>query len=196
MARRSDHTREELKTLALTSAREIVDTEGLHGLTVRSITNRMGYTVGTLYQLFRNLDDVVLHINAMTLDEMLEHITTASSKKNTLVAMACAYIDFSKTHFRRWSLLFEHRLPENTPMPDWYKEKISHIFNQIEKAIIAETVCSRQTASRAAHILWAALHGICTLSLSNKLDIGGPTSAEKLAELFLKNFLTGLKTHA
>ncbi|MBI1275552.1 TetR family transcriptional regulator [bacterium] len=196
MARRSDHTREELRELALSSARAIVDEGGLGALTVRSITSRMGYTVGTLYQMFKSLDDVVLHINAVTLEELLEKLRLAEDGKHPIARMAHSYMDYSRAHLRRWSLLFEHRLPEGAALPDWYQEKIDAIFTLLEQAVMKELGTTRATARKAAQVLWAGLHGICTLSLSGKLDVAGPASAGKLADMFVGSFLTGLKADA
>ena len=47
MARRSDHSREELYDLALSAAREIAEAEGLRGLTARRIAEKIGYTPGS-----------------------------------------------------------------------------------------------------------------------------------------------------
>ena len=48
MARRKDHTREELIQIAIDSGREIVRTEGVASLTARRVAKEMGYTAGTL----------------------------------------------------------------------------------------------------------------------------------------------------
>ena len=57
MARRSDHSREELYELALEKAGEIAEKEGLRGLTARGVAREIGYTIGTLYNIFEDLDD-------------------------------------------------------------------------------------------------------------------------------------------
>ena len=59
MARRSDHSRDELKALILDCAREIAEEEGLRGLTARRIATEIGYAPGTIYNLFSNLDDLI-----------------------------------------------------------------------------------------------------------------------------------------
>ena len=76
MARRADHTREELHRMALDAAREIVDAEGLRGIKARKIMDKIGYTVGTLYQLFDDLDDLIVHMNTETLDALYEDCPT------------------------------------------------------------------------------------------------------------------------
>lgn len=192
MARRSDHTREELKELVLTTSRAIVEKEGFSALTVRNITSRIGYTVGTLYQMFKNLDDVILHVNAITLDELHEQLKHALNASDAIQRMGECYIAYSRKHFTLWSMLFEHRLAEGG-LPDWYQEKINAIFQLIEEALHRETGKDSQTIARAAKILWAGMHGICTLSLSGRLDTVGAESAQTLADNFIHNFITGLK---
>ena len=70
MARRSDHSREELYVMALAAAREIAEKDGLRGLKARRISREIGYTVGTLYNVFSNLDDLIIHLNGTTLDAL------------------------------------------------------------------------------------------------------------------------------
>ena len=44
MARRSDHTRDELRRMALDAARAIVEEDGLRGLSTRRLAKAIGYT--------------------------------------------------------------------------------------------------------------------------------------------------------
>ena len=53
MARRSDHSREELREMAITAAEQIVVEQGYEGLSARKVAAAIGYTVGTLYLVFR-----------------------------------------------------------------------------------------------------------------------------------------------
>ena len=69
MGRRSDHTRGELKGMVLKAAGGIIAQEGLRALTTRRLGKHIGYAAGTLYQLYRNLDDIILHVNTQTLKQ-------------------------------------------------------------------------------------------------------------------------------
>jgi AcrR family transcriptional regulator len=60
MARRSDHSRDELYNLAMTAARDIVRREGMAALTARGLATAIGYSPGTLYNLFDSLDELAL----------------------------------------------------------------------------------------------------------------------------------------
>ena len=64
MGRRSSHTPQQLKDLILEAAYEIIEVQGLAGLSAREVARRIGYSPGTIYNMFENLDDVVLRIEA------------------------------------------------------------------------------------------------------------------------------------
>ena len=68
MARRKDHSHEQLHTMATDAARELAEEEGLRGITARRIADKIGYSAGTLYNVFENLDDLIVHLNGSTLD--------------------------------------------------------------------------------------------------------------------------------
>ncbi len=70
MARRADHTREELASMALKAARDIIVKSGAAAFSTREVAARMGYTVGTLYQLFRDAEDLIERVNAETPTEL------------------------------------------------------------------------------------------------------------------------------
>ena len=69
MARRNDHSREQIQQMAIAAAISILNEEGLANLSTRKVASEIGYTVGTLYLVFRNLNELLLHVNAATLDE-------------------------------------------------------------------------------------------------------------------------------
>ena len=66
MGRRSDHSREEIRQMALQAAESIVTEGGYKALSARKVASEIGYTVGTLYLVFENLDELVLYVNGRT----------------------------------------------------------------------------------------------------------------------------------
>ncbi|HEV3447204.1 MAG TPA: helix-turn-helix domain-containing protein, partial [Gemmataceae bacterium] len=69
MARRSDHTREELKDLAIQAAIALIEADGIGQFSARQVAARIGYTVGTLYNVFGSYDELLLNVNARTVDD-------------------------------------------------------------------------------------------------------------------------------
>jgi AcrR family transcriptional regulator len=113
MARRSDHSREEIREMALVAAEQIVVDKGFEGLSARKVASVIGYTVGTLYLVFDNIDDLILQINARTLDRLYDRMaqtrTSASDPRDYLLRLGQVYIRFADEDPHRWAMIFEHR---------------------------------------------------------------------------------------
>lgn len=198
MGRRSDHSRDELYAMALKAARDIAEEEGLRGLTTRRIAQEIGYTVGTLYNVFENLDDLILHLNGTTLDTLYEVCSEVGldDKPETAVrALAECYIRFIREHPKRWSILFEHHLPDGRELPEWHDEKVGRLLGLLEQAL-APLFASGQETERhqSARVLWSSLYGIGALESASKL--GKNVSVEALSESLISNYLAGLRTRA
>ena len=195
MARRSDHSRAELKQLVIQATEEIV--KNSEPLTARNIAIKIGYTVGTLYNAFKNLDDIVLHVNANTLD-LLHHLLLSAHRASQgnpfpIKAVGLAYVTFSQQEMARWQLLFGHDYAELV-VPSWYQEKVEKVF-QIPASCLKESFpdLSDSSIAKAAKIIWSGLHGICTLSLGGKFNyIKSVEPMEQLASSFVEDYIRGL----
>jgi AcrR family transcriptional regulator len=173
MARRSDHTREELYEMALQAAERLVEDEGLSGLTVRRVASEIGYTHGTLYNIFADLDDLIVHLNGRTLDALYEALKDISAKgepQAALTRLSEGYIAFSRRHRNLWALLFEHHASDGRELPEWHGEKILHLLSLAETALAPLFPEGKeQERVHSARVLWSSLHGICSLEASQKL---------------------------
>ena len=195
MARRADHTREELHRMALDAARDIVEIDGLRGIKARRIMDDIGYTVGTLYQLFDDLDDLIVHMNTETLDALHEtcsSVSLASEPEESLRGLAEGYVRYTSENPRLWSALFEHQLPEGKEMPEWYDARVVQLLALVEKAI-APFFHEGEESERLheSRLLWASLYGITSLESANK--IGKHDSAAAMVDSLIEIHLTSLQ---
>lgn len=190
MPRRKDHTREELKIMALNAARSILNDQGPSDLTAREIARQIGYTVGTLYNVFTNFNDIILHLNAQTMDEMYEVFVKSNSVKD----LTLNYIKFAHEHAALWQLLFESRTHTEV-FPDWYQHKIIQLFKLVEQILLPYLNHSQEQASQAAKTLWASLYGICVLSIAGKVQKILNATAESLGLSLVENYLKGITQH-
>lgn len=195
MGRRADHSREELFEIALTAARKIAEEDGLAGLTTRRIAGKIGYSPGTLYNVFDDLDDLIIQLNGRTLDNLYEALATmpgGNDPEACLLAFAKGYIDFSRQHGNLWGLLFEHHLPGDKPLPDWHHQKLARIFGLIGECLSPYFSPGREADRiHTVRVLWSCLHGMCSLEAGKKLIPG--ESIEKMAASLVKNYLAGLR---
>ncbi len=192
MGRRNEHSREELKGLALRAAGDIVDAGA--ELSMREVARRIGYTVGALYLVFENLDDLIVHLNERTVSELRGALERIRGRPNQpaqhLRLLVAAYLGFALLHTARWRLVFEHRLPAGQKAPPTYAGHTAAIFVLVrdrlrEAGVIGDT----EAGDELATALWSGAHGICTLAVTGKLQVATQASVQRLLDVLLDRFL-------
>jgi AcrR family transcriptional regulator len=196
MAGKRELKREDLRTRLIEAARSRIATEGLASLRARDVTQGAGCALGGLYTAFADLDDLVLHVNSLTLAAIEQSLAIedmkSSSPADRLRNLACKYLDFALANRNLWKSLFEHRLPEGRATPQWHLDE--HLFLI---SLIAEPLGQLQPdmpeADRAirARTLFGAVHGIISISLEGRF-VGLPI--ERLAreiDDFVTTFAAG-----
>jgi len=197
MARRSDHSKDQLCSLALDAAERIVVEGGLQALTARKIASLIGYSPGTLYNLFENLDDLTLRVNARTLDLLdgsLRFDFQSRDVDRDVHSLLRQYLGFLRDHPHRWAALFDFALPDGTVLPTWYQCKIDCVLDHLDIVLSPLFDEGRsQRSAQAARTLWAGLHGIYALERSGKLSMVGSDAIEPMATMLVHTFCDGLK---
>lgn len=197
MARRYDHSSEQLKRMALDATRDIVAEHGFRELSTRKVASRIGYSVGTLYNHFENLDDLVLHLNAETLDALYEQLSQTPMTgvpETDVVALADAYYDFIDKHFSLWSAIFEHRLPEGQDLPDWYQPKVDRLLELVDERIAPLFPDGpREAIVGTSRLLWGAVHGLCILTRTDKMSLVSEQPGREMWPNLIGNYIAGLK---
>src|SRR5690349_25103178 len=78
MGRRNEHTQAQQREMALAAAELLIVKEGTAGFSMRKVAQAIGYTVGNLYLLFSNQDDLLAAINERTSDALHTALRDAS----------------------------------------------------------------------------------------------------------------------
>lgn len=194
MARRNDHTREELHENLIQAATDIIVAEGMENLTARKLATRIGYAVGTIYNVFQNLTDVILHVNARTMDMLADHVAAHRdndlSGEEQLVAFAEAYIGFAQKHANLWAALFDIRYDTGAPLPGWMPEKSQALFDII-KTPFEGILADEKDRYQAAITIWGGVHGLSALSAQNRLRMISSDNLETMTDLLVRNYYRG-----
>lgn len=197
MGRRSIHTAEELRELIIQAATDIVEREGLAGLSAREIAKRIGYSPGTLYNVFENLDDLLLTIEARLLDRLTERLaeTDASgTPAERIHRLTDTYVAFTQERPKLWNLLIEHRMPPGQEVPTWYRTKLEGLLTPLEQALSQLLNGDDPTANRrAARTLWASVHGMTSLSTAQKLAPVTGHAGGSLVDELVSTYIAGLE---
>ncbi len=193
MSKRSDHTRDEIREMAIDAAQASILEHGIQGVNARLIARQIGYAVGTIYQLFNSMDELIIAVNFRTLKELENQVSQAVKATApggcSIASAAYSYVDFSLAHTKRWLAVFEHHMPEGKDVPLTYLQQRSRLFNILEQqfSLNYPELPANQIALEA-RALWAGVHGICILGLSGKLDDDG-LPLKSIAEVLINHFL-------
>lgn len=197
MGRRPMHSKQEFREIAVAAARAIIAEEGLRSLNVRAIAARMGCSVGTIYNIFDGLEELVAAINAETLDGLhgiLLRTPVTGRPEADLHVLLGRYLEFIQENERSWNLLFEERLPEAGAPPAWYLEKVAGLFALLERMLQPLFGAHEQEElTRAVRLLWIGMHGVWSLNASGHLPIVSGDALEKIARDMVDVFLAGLR---
>ena len=196
MGRRNEHTREELREIALQAAEQLVAEHGLAGLSTRKVVGRIGYTVGSLYMVFQNLDDLIAQMNERTLATLQAHLIAAIADHPpaaAIRALARTYIAFALAETHRWLAIYQHRMPEGQPLPESFTAKVVGMFELVQQQLAL--LCPHRSpddVALAARALWSGVHGICILGFDQKLEMAGGRPIQEVTSSLLDHYLAGL----
>lgn len=196
MGRRSSQTPDQIRESILTAAAEIVEEKGLLGLSAREIARRIGYSPGTIYNVFRDLDDVLFTIEARMLDALAARIATVPTHDDPtthLCEMATTYLNFTLEKPQLWNLLMEHVPQPKSEPPPAFEARTASIVAEVER-IVTRLIgpADEVTIRRVTAVLWSGVHGISLLATSQKLPHVTAEDAPRLVEDLVRNYARGL----
>lgn len=185
-----------LKARLLDAARETIAMHGLGALRARDLAEKAGCATGSVYNVFSDLDDLILQANAQTIVELGVALSIANKEKSPeekLEALALAYCHFAQENRALWEALFQHRMADGGPSPDWFLTGHTILLDQIAQPLkdLAPEL-SATDLQRRARTYFAAVHGIISIALQDRF-IGLPR--EKLEDelsTFVKQLTLGV----
>jgi len=197
-----EQRRLELRHRLLQAAERKVAQEGLHALRARDLATGIGCSVGQIYNLYPDMDALILAVNARTLEELGEKVGAARSSAapatpgeafSDLVAQAHAYLQFAFDNRNRWQAVFQHRMGD-APQPDWYlelKERLfTHITTPLERLLPGLASTERSALGRS---IFAAVHGIVALGVEELLARQTREQLAEQLEIIVSALIRGLQ---
>ncbi|MEO0361316.1 MAG: TetR/AcrR family transcriptional regulator [Pseudomonadota bacterium] len=186
---------DEIRAAALDHAETIVVEDGLAALSARRVAAEAGCSVGTLYNIFGQLDGLVDAVNLKTLRMLGEEVgaTLASlpegaEREARLAALAAMYLRFARTHRNRWSALFEHR---GAGPPDTKQQTVENmIFARIAAAVGFDPNAIDKRAADSLRMLFAAVHGVVAFAVNRTIP---PRDAERYVAIIVKVAVRGYR---
>ena len=184
MGRRSDHSREQLEELILAEGHQLMAELGYARFSAREVAKRIGYSIGTIYNVFGSLDELLLAINSRTFTLWAAWLRDklAVAGEDRIAALVAGYFDFAARNPNLWMAIYDHRLPAGVEMPEDYRRKRAGLTGIVEEEIAR--VLPRETRDRApalARSLVAVVHGHCEFALNGTFALLGEEQPEQAA---------------
>ena len=172
-AARRDRQREQL----IEAAERAIAEKGLAGLKARELAQEIGCSLGAIYNLVADMDELVLRVGSRTLARLDAALSAASPPASSqmqateaLVAVALAYSAFARNNLQLWRVLFEHRMAEGAVVPEWaVSEQMTmfrHILQPLKTRVPERDEDDRNLLGRT---LFSAVHGVVAIGLEEKL---------------------------
>ncbi len=179
----------EIKSMALSAAKEIIIKNGINALSVRKVTSCIGYSASTLYSVFYNIDELIMHINIDTLSELIDFIRKNSDNSinfsDNLKKIINSYIIYKQQNHNMWEALFEYQVKQSKEC-QWYNEKLKTLFHTLKDCITSNV---NNISDIEFAILWGSIHGIILLHSKGKFaKIGIDTSLNELCNNLIAKF--------
>ncbi|WP_291842603.1 TetR/AcrR family transcriptional regulator [Maricaulis sp.] len=194
----------EARNEALVAAGALLAEQGLKGMKARTIAARAGLSVGSIYKLFGDIDDLIRELNVLTYrDVALHHHDAlaaagldAADVHGRLMVLARAYIDFIINNDARWRALLTFNRRNTGEAPRYYtqhEDQLFHIITDVlEPAPGFAEPAARETAARA---IWAAVHGIVLIVLPNARYDDPVATAMTQIEMIVGAFIRDAAAH-
>ncbi len=183
MGRRSDHSRAELEALILREGHALMAEVGFARFSAREVAKRVGYSIGTIHNVFGSYDRLVLAINTRTFGVWAAHLEAklAEAGEDRIAALVVGYFDFARDNRHLWMAIYDHRLPPGTLLPvedaDARAVLTRIVVTEIARALGGEV----ERATPLARSLIALVHGHCSFELTGSFDLMGEADAEAAA---------------
>jgi len=176
MGRRSDHSRPELREMIIAEGHRQISEVGFAHFSAREVAKKIGYSIGTIYNVFGSYDQLMLAINGRTLDLWRDYLDARLEgvEGDRLRAAIDAYFEFAILNRHAWTALYDFRLPDDAPMPDYYQDKLAAIIETVVREVAAALPPEHaEDAHSLARSLLATVHGHCFFTLNGTFRLLG-----------------------
>ncbi|WP_282782009.1 MULTISPECIES: TetR/AcrR family transcriptional regulator [unclassified Nocardia] len=183
--------RERLRSELLAAARELArEAGGYDSVTVRSVADRVGYTVPIVYQFFAGKRALLVELVDVGFAELAHRLGRARcpdiqrTEGGPLLTVAVAYWEFALDDPHLYRLM--HSLPDvpfGTPDAPASARACFEILRETATTGIPNLCADTHDADAGADLLWAHLHGLVSLVLDGRVKGGAERGRELLVDL-------------
>ncbi|TFL18449.1 TetR/AcrR family transcriptional regulator [Jannaschia formosa] len=163
------------RLIELATAR--IAAEGLGALKARTLASEAGCSVGAIYNVFGDLDDLVLTVNGETFRALGAHVLAAVARAaqadptERMIVMSEAYLDFATRNPLLWRALFDVKMTTEGAVPEWYLAALDRLLAIIDGPLAEVFPHLPKAEIRVrTRALFSSVHGITLLGLERRIS--------------------------
>ena len=169
------------RRLITATARALAEREGWDAVTTRRLSTEIEYSQPVLYKHFASMEDIVEAVALQGFGELAEMLGAArrgaAAPEEALGRVAHAFSDFATENPALYDAMFTRATRLRFGAADT-PEPLSAGFAELREAVAA--VVGGPDVDTLTEVLWAALHGLTTLSRNERLRPGRDTDRIEL----------------
>jgi AcrR family transcriptional regulator len=163
-------------------SRTLLVKDGFGKMSMRKIAKRAGVSATSIYLHFQNKDELLLALIESSIAKLAEalneNLADSDDSITKLEKMAQSFVTFALENTQEYEIIYMVR-PEE--MPKFPKEKFQQIrkIYELLAGILSEGVSKGslkvEDPLMSAYTLWAQLHGVASVIISQRLDTRIPS---------------------
>jgi AcrR family transcriptional regulator len=170
---RRERDRAARRRLIVTTARKLAEAEGWDAVTTRRLSAEIEYSQPVLYKHFTGMQQIADAIASDGFGELADVTRDARLRVDTashaLTRIAHAYLNFARDNPAVYDAMFTRETTLRFAAQDT-PPQLTAPFAELRHAV--GLVADEQDADALTGLLWAALHGLVTLSRAGRLRPG------------------------
>lgn len=183
--------KEEVKSLILQAAWQLVEQEGWQSLSIRKIAGAIEYSVPVIYDHFENKEAILLEFTKRGFQQLNEQLLKAKEQfanpEQQLEAIAYAYWKFAFAHKEYYQLMYGLGMPGCDAVKQIPElGTFTSIIMEPVKDLLAKSGNNSADPFLKLHTFWSTLHGLISINM-----MGRNESRDELNAMVLKDFLIG-----
>lgn len=194
MAGKVQKKRNDLRAKLIDIAEARITDGGIAEIRARVLAKEAGCAVGAIYNVFGDLNDLIMAVNARTFRRVGEHVSAAVTAAptgrpvDTLITMSHAYLHFARDNTPAWRTLFDLEVSTEKGVPDWYQEELERVFALIAAPLVRIFPdMPREDVILMTRGLFSSVHGIVLLGLERRISAVPVDQLEKMITLVFKH---------
>jgi AcrR family transcriptional regulator len=145
---------------------------GFAEFSAREVAKRIGYTIGTIHNVFGNVDGLLTAITAETFDLWAAHlrVALATGGDDRIAALVHGYFDFARANPQRWNAIYDHRPNSAALIAERQTARgplTLIVVHEVAAALARGPDAAIETLARS---LIATVHGHCSFAITGSWE--------------------------